>query len=563
MRRALPGLILMVAACTTSTTGPAGATQSPGAAGPTSQSNPTSAPIDVIEGPSDGMVCWTAEPPPGSATITFSDITAEVGLVEPLTGMHGHAAAWGDVNGDNRPDLVVGTFANRPFEKYQVRGADGPSPDTLLVAAADGSYAVESTFPPILGRTSGAVIIDIDHDGDRDVLLSRNMRDRERGDAPTQIYRNDGGTFSLVDVDLGRLVSGRSIGILDFDQDGLLDILLVEDRFGGDRSSMLLRNEGGMVFSDVSQAAGIPEGLHGLGIATSDLNGDGATDFFVGGANRLFIATDSGFTEATDPLFTWDTFGNEDDAAGVSIADLNRDGLPDLVVGHHYNSTLSQNRSVPIRVYLNTGNDDQEIPRFVDVTSDAGIEPLPTKAPHVEIADLDNDGWPDILTTASADGGESPAVFRNLGGDRGGTPTFSAPTGLGSAQYWVAGPTADVDRDGRLDVLLVEWEPTLPSLLLRNESDSGKWLEVTVSGSEGIGTTVWVWEAGRLDDLDALLGMREIVVSQGYTSGNLPVAHFGLGETAAVDVRIVSPDGTSIAVTDVGANQHIRIPGGC
>ncbi len=559
MKRALAWLAVVAAACTATTSdATAGSTASSKPATSTTLGATTSSPgLDARD-----LVCWTAEPAAGTSDISFSDVTAEVGLIDPLTGMHGHAAAWGDVNGDDLPDLVVGTFANRPVERYQVRGADGPSPDTLLLGSQSGAFTVEEGFPGLLGRTSGAVMVDLDNDGDDDVVLSRNMRDRPRGDVPIQVLRNDGATFEVVDIDLGRMVSGRSIGVMDYDNDGLVDLLLLEDRYGSGRSSVLLRNEGDMTFTDVTGDSGLPDDLHGLGIATSDLNGDGATDFFVGGSNRLFLADDGGFKEATMSIFAWEAFGPEDDVAGVSIGDLNRDGLPDLVVGHHYNSTLSQNRSVPIRVYLNTGNEDGS-PVFVDVTDDAGIEPLPTKAPHVEIADFDNDGWPDILTTASADNGTRPAVYRNLGTDTGGTPAFSRPSDLGSPQYWVAGPTADIDRDGRLDVLLVEWEPTLPSVMLRNETASGNWLEVSVSGSGQVGTQVWVWDAGGLDDSTQLLGMREIVVSQGYTSGNLLVAHFGLGSHDVVDVRIVSPGGTSSAVTEVAANAHIRIPNGC
>lgn len=511
----------------------------------------------------DSIVCWAAPAAPGEASIAFSDATVAAALVEPLTGMHGHAAAWGDVNGDGHADLLVGTFANRPIERYQVRGADGPRPDSLLLGTSSGSFEALPGFPEVLGRTSGVAITDLDGDGDQDIVLSRNMRDRTRGDAPSQIYRNDGESFALVDIDLGRLFSGRSVGALDYNRDGLIDLILLEDRFAGERSSVLLHNEGDLSFTDRTLAAGLPGDVVGLGIATSDLNGDGRTDFFVAGANRLFVATDEGFGEATTPLFQWETFGNEDDVAGAAIGDLNRDGRPDLVVGHHYNSTLSQGREVPIRVYLNVGNTADGMPQFEDVTDLAGLLPLPTKAPHVEIADFDNDGWPDILTSASAADGTRPAIFRHEGVDADGVPRFAAPPGLGAAQYWVAGPTADVDRDGRLDVLLVEWEPTLPSLLLRNETASGHWLQVSIGIAQPIGTVVSVWPAGSLGEPSELIGVREIVVSQGYTSGNLPIAHFGLGDHDSVDIRAVLPDGTTHTATHVQADQHVRLPGGC
>ena len=331
---------------------------------------------------------------------------------------------------------------------------------------------------------------------------------------------------------------------------------------------MLLRNMGDLRFTDATRDAGLPSEVGGFGVGVSDLTGDGYADIFVAGSNRLFVATGDGtFREAGSGVFAWETYGPEDDVTGVSIADINRDGLQDVVLGQHYNSTVDFGSRVPVRLYLNRGVDAAGDPRFQDVTEASGLIGLPTKAPHVEINDFDNDGWPDILTTASAENGSRPAIFRHLGldGGNGGIPRFSAPRGLGSPQYWVTGPTVDVDRDGRLDVLLVEWEPGLPSILLRNESASGNWLSVSL-GAElggGIGASVLVYEAGRLGDPNALLGMQQIVASQGYAAGHAAEAHFGLGRAPAVDVRVLLPNARSIDLTEVAANRYIRLPGGC
>src|SRR5262249_2160547 len=110
----------------------------------------------------------------------------------------------------------------------------------------------------------------------------------------------------------------------------------------------------------------------------------------------------------------------------VAVGDLNRDGRPDLVVGEHF-STALQDHPTAVHLYLNEGNDDAGNPRFRDVTEKSGIVPFRTKAPHVEIVDLDQDGWPDILTSASADDGRVPAVFRNRGPDADGVPHFDVP----------------------------------------------------------------------------------------------------------------------------------------
>jgi hypothetical protein len=517
-----------------------------------------------------GLTCWSAPIEVGTGGVTLEEATEAFGLVEPLTGIMGHAGAWADVNGDLLPDLFVGTFANRPIEDYQVRGADGPGPDRVLLS--DGGGFVDAGMDAQLGRTSGAVFADLDLDGDPDLVLSRNpQQGRERGDAPSTVYRNDDGVMvEVADAGLDPGLGGRSIGVLDIDQDGLPDLVLLEDRWTGG-SSVVYRNLGDLRFEDATAAFGLPGDVHGLGVATGDLNGDGLTDVVIGGSNRVFMGTGSGLTEAfaggsQDPVIPeWEIFGDEDDVAGVSIADVNLDGLPDLVLGQHYNSTLSRGSLVPIRLYLNRTTTPGDPPVFEDVTTAAGLVGLPTKAPHVEFVDLDNDGLVDILTSAAAGGGTIPAVFRNTGVENG-IPVFEAPSDLGSPQYWVALPTADLDRDGRVDMIGIEWVSSLPSPFFHNISASGHWLEVSVDATlgGGPGTVVRVYEAGRSGDPEALLGHREIVVSQGYSAGNEAVAHFGLGGVTEVDV-VVSPPPAFDPITLVGvvADQHLRLPNGC
>lgn len=74
----------------------------------------------------------------GSAPIAFTDATDTAGVTAPLAGMMGHTVAVGDVNGDGGEDLFVGTFADRPVEQYQFRGATGPSADRLLLGGPSG-----------------------------------------------------------------------------------------------------------------------------------------------------------------------------------------------------------------------------------------------------------------------------------------------------------------------------------------------------------------------------------------------------------------------------------------
>jgi hypothetical protein len=495
------------------------------------------------------LACWTAAPGAGEPAIGFSDQTEAMGLVEPLIGMYGHAAVWGDISGDDRPDLFMGTFADRDAEIYLARGASGAAPDRFL-AATDGGFALDEAFPEMFSRTSGGTTADLDGDGDLDLILSRNFDDDLPSAPGTQVLRNDGGALVAVDSGLPAQLVGRSVAALDYDLDGQLDLFITADEGG----SVLMRNDGGLVFTDVTAAAGIPSGELGLGVAVGDVNGDRRTDMFVAGSNQLFLAQGSGFSQADSAVFAWPPLGEEDLVTGASMADVNRDGLLDIAVGQHFNSTVDAGARVPVRLFLNRGEG-----RFEDVTEAAGLIGLPTKGPHVELNDIDNDGWPDLVTTASAADGTRPAVFRHTGLSDD-VPTFAAPDGLGSPQYWVAGPTADVDRDGRLDIFLVEFDPALPSLMLRNETGSGHWLEVSVGPEHGWGIG---WRA-EVYDGDTLLGAREITTTQGYSAGVAPVAHFGLGDIERVDVHLTPPGGEEpVILAGQSADQHLRYPSGC
>jgi hypothetical protein len=475
--------------------------------------------------------------------------------------MFGHTAAWGDVDGDERADLVVGTFANRPVSRYQVRGAEGPRPDVLLLGGEP--FEPVTGFSDLLGRTSASVFADLDQDGDLDLVLIRNAGPRGSFHQPSHVFENrDGQLLNPTTLPFPDGFSGRSVAAADFDGDRDLDLIVAEDRLG-ETGARLLVNEGDFRFVDGTADSGIAPSLFGLGVGVADLTGDARPDLFLGGAQRLFVNRGDGtFNQVVSEVFAWTPLSEDDDLGGVAIADLDRNGWPDILIGQHFNSTIGQSRPYPVRLFLHQGLDENGEPTFIEATEEGGLVPLPTKAPHVEIADLDNDGWPDILTTASADSGDGVAVFRHTGLANG-VPRFEEPAGLGDSQYWVAGPTADFDHDGRVDVFLVEWEPSLPSRLLRNVSPSGHWLEVSVAGPmTGVGTRVTVYEAGRINDPGALIGLQEIGVGIGYGAGRQPVTHFGLGEVATVDVVIETPDGAS-ELHGVAADQHLRWPNGC
>ncbi len=461
-------LIVVIAGCSTGETGaddgsgPASEEAAP--ADDATTDDPAASTTDDEVGASPAALV-TGEPGPPGALV---DATAEAGLDEALLGVRGHAVAVADIDGDGWDDLFVGTFADRPEESYRERGADGPAPDRLLRGSPTG-FVLDADFEGRFGRTAGAAFADLDNDGDPDLIVSRNVRQVERGDAPSEIYRNDDGVLVPATV-LDDTRGGRAIGVVDYDGDGLRDIVLVEDRWSGGRTA-IFRNDGALAFTDVTVSIGFPADVSGLGIGVGDLDGDGIDDLVIGGSNRWFLGDGEGFVEgATSPL-PWVLHGDEDDPAHVELVDVDGDGALDVLIGQHFNSTVDQGRTEPVRLFRNSGaaTADGADPTFADVTEEVGLPWLATKSPQILLLDLDGDGRRDLVTTAShVDGGERYPVVAVAADDGAGGTTFTTPPVEVDAHYWIDGVILDANGDGRLDVFLVEWEPALGSRLFLN-----------------------------------------------------------------------------------------------
>lgn len=514
-----------------------------------------------------------------SSSFHFEEVGAAVGLLPSADGIQAHGAGWGDIDNDGWADLYVATF------HYE-----GTEPN-LLLTNRDGNFeANRQRAVEISTRGTGVLLVDFDNDGDLDLYVASmpgpvGSKLSERLGYPLagcSLFENDG-SGRFVDVSMGNAAcpeafGGRSATVLDYDGDGLLDLLVGEEPSTGyngspTHRSRLFRNSGHLQFEDVTERVGIPEDAAGLGVAAGDVNLDSWPDIFLASTlgNYLLINNRRGqFVPFGDPdVFAWPDAKGDNMICGIAIEDVNRDRLPDIVIGQHFDHPWRE--PVANRLYLNRGGAGGQT-RFEDVTEAAGLIPLPMKAPHVEVQDFNNDGHMDIFTSivTFSDDRPHPVIFAGLG-NRNGIPRFQQQAiGVndfpndtdrntnGSRKFFekmlserkityaAPAPTCDFDRDGRLDMFFGSWWSDTPSMLLRNTTPGGHWIEIEVQGDGktnrmGIGTRIDIYRAESTDDPSALIGSKEIATGFGYASSQQAIAHFGLPGDLPVDVVLTLP----------------------
>ena len=556
---------------------------------------------------------------PTATGVAFSNDLPEApdfNILNYLYYYNGGGVAVGDVNGDSLPDLYLSS--NIGSNKLYLNRGDFHFEDVTDKAGVGG--------PP--GWKTGVTMADVNGDGRQDIYVSAvnylTMHGRN------MLYINNGdGTFTDRAEAYGLAHVGYSTqaAFFDYDGDGDLDMFLLSHSTHTERAignatrrdvrnpragGRLFRNDHGH-FSDVSAQAGIYGGIdgYGLGLVVSDLNQDGCPDVYVANdfQEQDFLYYNSCRGTFTESIGT-STGHTSRFSMGVDAADVNNDGLPDVVVGDMLperedilkSSASSESYSL-FNLRIRAGYHAQyarntlQINRGNGVFSEVGFLAGVAATDwtwSLLFADLDNDGLKDLFVTsgifrrpndldyinyigdqqvqASLANGVSAAnmpllrqmptvpvenhAYRNDGDLR--FTDMAQAWGLAQMGYSNGAAYADLDNDGALDLIVNNYDA--PASIYRNRSRAqspNAWLTVTLNGAgqntAGIGAKVFVTRKGTRQ-------LVEQSPTRGFQSSVDQRLHFGLGRDSVIDSLIVIwPDRRFQVLTNVAANRRLTL----
>jgi enediyne biosynthesis protein E4 len=299
----------------------------------------------------------------------FADVTAQSGIDfrhretesfdfnrEPLLprelSSEGPALAVGDVNGDGLDDIYVGGAKWQPGALFLQRR------DGTFHSSAQPAIAADSLFEDV-----DAEFFDANGDGKPDLYVVSGGHEFSGADSALQdrLYINDGhGNFRRDVGALPRMAeSGSCVAVGDFNGDGHPDLFVgrraVVGAYGVSPHSYLLVNDGAGHFRDATAELAPALTVAGMVMAAAwvDYDHDGRLDLVVTGEwmpVRAFHQESGHFMDRTKEA---GLAGSNGWWNSITVADLNGDGRPDLVLGNlGLNSSLTASAKAPARLYV-------------------------------------------------------------------------------------------------------------------------------------------------------------------------------------------------------------------
>ncbi|MFZ4519187.1 MAG: CRTAC1 family protein, partial [Microthrixaceae bacterium] len=334
---------------------------------------------------------------------------------------------------------------------------------------------------------------------------------------------------------------GSSAGAFaDVDGDGDLDLVRTS---AGSGTTELWANDGTGRFTDATGGSGLddlgpvaPGRLaHAHGLTFADVDRDGRLDLLVTHWDEGVVA---GLADPAANSITPDTSGSLVCARAAWLRDRGWPRPPGT----------PPNRS---RLYRNEGGG-----RFRDVTAQAGLPLEQVMGFTGTFADIDRDGWPDLLLTGDFC---TSRLFRNEGGTRFVDVTRSA--GVGTDENGMGSVVSDVDRDGDPDWFITGIGPvgdtSDPGDLLGGYGSSGNRLYLNdgsgafTDGTDtaGVRNGGWGWGAAVADLANT--GRPAVVMTNGYSTA--PVGEPSGGTAAKDPLRLWVPDAAGPRFTEASA----------
>lgn len=490
-------------------------------------------------------------PPDGAAFAPFVEAPVRGGANEWSEEFHPFVGATPiDIDGDGREEIFVG---------------GGHGYDDMLFSYRDGALIniINGTGLSDAAATHGANSVDLDADGDVDLILAR-------ADGVFW-YENRGGVFARrrIPADLPPDSAPLNVAVGDIDRDGdgdlyvsaFVDLAHFRSATFNDpshaKTNILLRNDGG-VFADITESSGVKSLQNTFLASFIDLDGDRWQDLIVSqntGQVEIFRNNRDGTFSAEEADTGWGFW------MGLAAADIDRDGDQDLFF-------TNSGTSVPKFVLEWAGDGADAQPRnygwillrndgdfnFADVTAEYELDGYGFGW-GAAFEDLTLDGELELLVAQNYIKWP-PHRFSKLPNKtfvRRGDAFYHAPgLGLEHRAFSQAPLIADFDGDGRPDVFWADMTGVGRAFLNRSENNFLVLRFPDAASSFGARAFI-VREDGEKSIV------RELHNNTGMSTDQRAALTFGLGESKAVRAVIEWPDGYVQTIDAPAKNSAIEV----